>query len=92
MKVNYFATLRPIVGGKTVDFDVDRGLTVQEMLNVMIERFPKLRDELLDENGKMHGHVHFFVNGRDAQFLENGVETRIMPDDVVNIFPAVGGG
>jgi molybdopterin synthase sulfur carrier subunit len=92
MKVNFFATLRPIVGGKTVDFDVDHGLTVTEMLNVMIEHFPKLRDELLDENGKMHGHVHFFVNGRDAQFLGNGVETRILPDDVVNVFPAVGGG
>ncbi len=92
MKVNFFATLRPIVGGKTVDFEVDHGVTVQEMLNLMIARFPKLRDELLDEAGKMHGHVHFFVNGRDAQFLENGVETRIMPDDVVNVFPAVGGG
>ena len=92
MKVYFFATLRPIVGGKTVDFEVDHSVTVQELLNVMIEHFPKLRDELLDENGEMHGHVHFFVNGRDAQFLENGVETRIMPDDVVNIFPAVGGG
>ena len=92
MKVYFFATLRPIVGGKTVDFEGDHSVTVQELLNVMIEHFPKLRDELLDENGEMHGHVHFFVNGRDAQFLENGVETRIMPDDVVNIFPAVGGG
>ena len=92
MKVHFYATLRPIVGGKTVDFEVDHGVTVQEMLNVMIERFPKLRDELLDENGKMYGHVHFFVNGRDAQFLENGIETRIKPDDVLNVFPAVGGG
>ena len=92
MKVHFFATLRPVVGGKTVDFDVNHGITVQEMLDVMIARFPKLRDELLDENGKMYGHVHFFVNGRDAQFLENGTETKIMPDDVVNVFPAVGGG
>ncbi|MBP7689366.1 MAG: MoaD family protein [Thermoflexales bacterium] len=92
MKVHFFATLRPIVGGKTVEFDTDHGLTVQEMLGVMIARFPKLKAELLDETGKMHGHVHFFVNGRDAQFLENGIETRILPDDVVNVFPAVGGG
>jgi molybdopterin synthase sulfur carrier subunit len=92
MKVHYFATLRAIVGGKTVDFDTEHGITVREMLDLMITRFPKLREELLDETGKMHGHVHFFVNGRDAQFLENGVETHIMPDDVVNVFPAVGGG
>jgi molybdopterin synthase sulfur carrier subunit len=92
MKVNFFATLRPIVGGKTVEFDVDHGVTVREMLDAMVERFPKLRHELLDENGQMHGHVHFFVNGRDAQFLEKGIETPLTPDDVVNIFPAVGGG
>jgi sulfur-carrier protein len=92
MKVNFFATLRPIVGAKTVEFDTDHDLTVQEALDLMIARFPKLRAELLDETGKLHGHVHFFVNGRDAQFLDNGIATSIMPDDVVNVFPAVGGG
>lgn len=92
MKVHFFATLRPIVGGKTVEFDTEHGITVREMLDVMIARFPKLRTELLDETGKMHGHVHFFVNGRDAQFLTDGIETKIQPDDTVNVFPAVGGG
>jgi len=92
MQVHFFATLRPIVGGKTVEFDTEHGITVREMLDVMIARFPKLRTELLDETGKMHGHVHFFVNGRDAQFLTDGIETKIQPDDVVNVFPAVGGG
>jgi molybdopterin synthase sulfur carrier subunit len=92
MKVNFYATLRPIVGGKTVEFETDHDLTVQETLDLMVARFPKLRAELLDETGKMHGHVHFFVNGRDAQFLTNGIATKITPDDVVNVFPAVGGG
>jgi molybdopterin synthase sulfur carrier subunit len=92
MKVHFFATLRDIVGGKTVDFDVDHGVTVQEMLMEMVTRYPKLRDELLDEQGKLYGHVHFFVKGRDAHFLIDGVKTKIMPDDVVNVFPAVGGG
>ena len=92
MKVNFYATLRPIVGGKTVDFETDRDLTVRETLDMMVTRFPKLRTELLDENGNMHGHVHFFVNGRDAQFLTDGIETKITPEDVVNVFPAVGGG
>ena len=92
MKVNFYATLRPIVGGKTVEFEIDRDLTVREALDMMVTRFPKLRHELLDESGNMHGHVHFFVNGRDAQFLANGIATRITPEDVVNVFPAVGGG
>ncbi len=56
----------------------------------MIVRFPKLRPDLLDGTGKMYCHVHFFVNGRDAQFLENGVETRIIPGDVVIVFSSGG--
>ena len=92
MKVNFFATLRDIVGGKTVEFDVDHGITAQELLDTIIERFPPLRKELLDENGKMYGHVHFFINGRDVQFTEKQFDTQILEGDTVNVFPAVGGG
>ena len=92
MKVNFYATLRPIVGGKTVDFPVQNGITAQELLNTIIEQYPAMRKELLDENGRLFGHVHFFINGRDVQFLENDLDTRIGPEDEVNVFPAVGGG
>ncbi len=92
MKVNFFATLRDIVGGKTVEFDVDHGLTAQELLDKVIERFPLMKKELLDTNGRMYGHVHFFINGRDVQFTDDQFQTRIMQEDTVNIFPAIGGG
>ena len=51
-----------------------------------------MKKELFREDGRMYGHVHFFVNGRDVQFTEDDYETRIMPEDVINVFPAVGGG
>jgi molybdopterin synthase sulfur carrier subunit len=92
MKVNFFATLRDIAGGKTVEVDVNHGATVQEVLDAIFIRFPAMRKELLNEDGHLHGHVHFFINGRDVQFLERNLETRIEPDDVLNVFPAVGGG
>jgi molybdopterin synthase sulfur carrier subunit len=92
MRVNFFATLRDIAGGKAVEFDVAEGITAQELLNRITERFPIMKKELLDQDGRMYGHVHLFINGRDVQFLEDGFQTRIMPEDTVNIFPAVGGG
>ena len=92
MKVNFFATLRDIAGGKTVEFDVEHGATAQELLDEIIERFPIMKKELLDMNGRMYGHVHLFINGRDVQFMDDGFQTKIMQGDVVNIFPAVGGG
>ena len=92
MKVNFFATLRDIAGGKTVEFDVDHGITAQELLDAVIEKFPLMKKELLNESGEMYGHVHFFINGRDVQFTDDKFQTKITQDDTVNMFPAVGGG
>ena len=92
MKVNFYATLRPIVGGKTVEVDVPEGITVKELVDGLVMRYPALRPELLDEAGNLHGHVHVFVNGRDVPFLVDKINTRISPQDAVNIFPPVGGG
>ena len=92
MKVNFFATLRDIAGGKVVEFDADHGVTAQELLNAIVVRFPLMKKELLNEHGEMYGHVHFFINGRDVQFTDEKFQTKIMQDDTVNVFPAVGGG
>jgi molybdopterin synthase sulfur carrier subunit len=92
MKVNFFATLRDIAGGKVVEFPIESDVTAQQLMDAIIQRFPPMKKELLNEDGRMYGHVHFFINGRDVQFMDNGFQTQIMPDDVVNIFPAVGGG
>jgi molybdopterin synthase sulfur carrier subunit len=92
MRVNFYATLRSIVGAKSVDFDLPQGATVQALLDEMIARFPALRHELLNERGEMYEHVHIFVNGRDASFLEQGMDTALQPEDMLGVFPAVGGG
>jgi sulfur-carrier protein len=92
MIVNFFATLRDISGGKAIEFDVDHGITAKELLDAIIDRFPQMKKELLDEGGRMYGHVHLFINGRDVQFTDDQFQTKIMPEDTVNVFPAVGGG
>lgn len=92
MRVNFFATLRDIAGGKVVEFDVDHGITAQELLDAITQKFPLMKKELLNEEGQMYGHVHFFINGRDVQFTDEKFQTKIMQEDTVNVFPAVGGG
>ena len=92
MKVNFYATYRPIVGGKTIDLDVDHGITISQLVEVIIARFPAMRREMLDENSQLYSHVHIFVNGRDVCYLEKAMDTIILADDTLNIFPPVGGG
>jgi molybdopterin synthase sulfur carrier subunit len=92
MNIHFFATLRQIVGQKTVDFDLPENTSVMDLVEIVVTRYPPLRKELLNEAGELWPHVHVFVNGRDAPYLENGPQTVIKPGDTVNIFPAVGGG
>lgn len=92
MKVNFYATLRPIVGQKTVELPIEDGATVQDVLEIIVEKYPDMRPELMDENGQLLGHVHLFINGRDAPYLEKMMETKIKPTDKIDVFPAVGGG
>ncbi|MHC4548584.1 MAG: ubiquitin-like small modifier protein 1 [Planctomycetota bacterium] len=92
MDVSFYATLRQTAGQKTVELALPAGATVQQLLEAVIARFPSMRDELLDGNGRLRGHVHLFVNGRDAPFLDRGMETVLRADDQVDVFPAVAGG
>lgn len=92
MQINFFATLRQIVGGKTVELETPEGITVQGLLDALLARFPALRPQLYDAEGVLYPHIHIFVNGRDAQYLAQGLETALQPEDTVNLFPPVGGG
>lgn len=92
MKINFYATLRPIVGGKTLDLDIPQGATVRQLLDDIVRTHPLIKRELFDEKGDLYGHVHVLVNGRDVPYLENVLDTILDSEDTVSIFPAVGGG
>lgn len=92
MKVNFYATFRPIVGGKTIVLPLPEGSTVTEMLGTLFAHYPALVPQMLDAEGKLFPHVHVFVNGRDVPYLEQGYDTKIMDSDTLDIFPPVGGG
>ena len=92
MKINFYATLRPIVGGKTVEVPLEPGSTIRQLIDAVIARYPALAPQMLDEQGELYPHIHVLVNGRDSACLEAGMETRLSPEDTLNIFPPVAGG
>ena len=92
MKVNFYATYRAMVGQKTIEFDIPSGSTVNQLLDLIIERYPDFYGQLLDENGELYRHIHVFINGRDTYYLPQGLKTILKPQDKIDIFPPVGGG
>lgn len=92
MKVNFYATLRQITGGKTVEVARADGATIRHILDEVTTRFPPLRAELFNERGDLHNFVHVFVNGRDIRYMPTLFDTPIKESDEIDLFPAVGGG
>ena len=92
MIVNFYASLRKIVGAKAVTFDVLGGSSVQQLINIIDTQYPELGEELMDNNGRLYSHVHVFVNGYDVTSLENRFDTVLSDQDTIDIFPAVVGG
>ena len=92
MKVNFYATLRPIIGQKTIQLDTSAGITAQQLIDKIVAEYPAIGPELIDENGKFYDHMKFFINGREVVYMEGQFEYVLQPDDKVDIFPPVGGG
>jgi molybdopterin synthase sulfur carrier subunit len=91
MKIKVHATLRDVVGEKCIRLDRSSNVTVNQILQELITRYPAIFPKLFKEDGELHPGVHILINGRDMRYL-NGLETRISAEDEVRIFPPVGGG
>lgn len=92
MEIKVYATLRDVVGGPSVRFDEVAEMTVGQMLQALVAKYPALLPKLVIGAGKeLHPALHILVNGRDMRYL-NGLETMLTAQDNIRIFPPVGGG
>jgi MoaD family protein len=92
MKVNFYATLRPIVGKKTVELTLPTGTTAIQLVRIFVKDYPAMRRELLDAKEEFLPHMKFFINGRQAEYLPGKMDTVLQSEDKIDIFPPVGGG
>jgi molybdopterin converting factor small subunit len=81
-------TLREQVGGER-EVEVD-GETVRELLDDLIDRFPALRQQLVEADD-LAPFVNVYVEGEDVRTRE-GLETEVEPGATVILLPAMAGG
>lgn len=65
--------------------------TVGECLAELERRFPGLRGELRDDDGRLASAVNLYVNGQDVRYLSS-LETPLGADDELTILLPVAGG
>jgi molybdopterin synthase sulfur carrier subunit len=80
-RVKFYATLIKAAGGRETDV---RANSVKELL----ERLSRDYDGRLDRYLKTSAVL---VNGRNVEYMKGG-KTKLKPDDVVSIYPPLGGG
>lgn len=81
--------LREAAGGnKQIELE---GETVGEVLEALSSRFPALRDQLFDAEGRLNRFVNVYLNEEDVRYLRE-LETAAGPRDTIVVLPAMAGG
>ena len=81
--------LRQHAGGQS-SVSVD-GATIGEVLESLQRSYPGMAGQLVTADGTLHKFVNVYVNDDDVRYLDK-LDTKVAPDDVVSILPAVAGG
>ena len=89
VKVLIPTPLRQYVGGNnSVEL---AGSTVGEVLVNLTSKFPELRKNLYNDEGKLRSFVNVYVNDEDIRYL-NKEATAAADGDTVTIVPSIAGG
>jgi sulfur-carrier protein len=68
-----------------------QGADVAAVLDDLDQQFPGLKQEVMNEEGKVRQFVNIYVNDEDIRYLQS-LKTRVEEGDSLAILPAVAGG
>ncbi len=90
MPIIRFPALMKFYVDNQTEFEVN-GVTVTEVLENILVRYPALKPHLYDANGELRRHFNIFVNGVHLREL-NGLATELQTGDKVILMASAAGG
>ena len=90
MRVDFYGIYRPIVGARSIE--LEPGLSLSQVLEAIVTRYPALRVELLDEQGQLYPWIPLYVNGRNPRLWVDGLDRPTEAGDVLSIFSPIASG
>jgi molybdopterin converting factor small subunit len=67
------------------------GATIGEVLAALTTRFPDLKKNLFNEEGKLRSFVNVYLNDEDIRYLSKDA-TPVADADTLSIVPSIAGG
>ena len=77
-------------GQGTVEVETE-GRLVQDALQALWRLHPRLRDRILDEQGRVRPHVHVFLDSESIRYT-GGLQTPLAEGATLSVLAAVSGG
>jgi molybdopterin converting factor small subunit len=90
VRVQLPGPLLPFASGQGT-VEVEGGRTVRDVLEALWAVHPRLRDRIVDEQGRVRPHVNLFVDRHSIRHT-GGLETPVEPGAVLSVIAAVSGG
>ena len=90
VQVDFYATIQPIFGTRSMRFDLYPASTVRHLLTRLCTT-DRQRKSIFQSPETIRKDVTIFRNGRNIVFL-NGLDTQLHGEDIIAIFPPVAGG
>ncbi len=91
IKTRYFAVVREIVGLKEEEIEVPEEATLQDFIRILAEKYERLRNVILDEDGNLKAGYNVAHN--TTTIPKHQLDKKKVKDgDEVVILPPIGGG
>lgn len=90
VKVRFAGVLVTLAGSEEVEVPVRCGLTLRELLRILVERNPRLKLRLVEDDGLWPG-IYAAVNDVDIRLL-SGLDTRLSDGDTILFISYIHGG
>lgn len=90
LKIKFLKPFSNAVGKPEVEIDFT-GNTLNELLNILVDKYPQLQQELYTEKNVLSEYLAVFVNDKPIAALK-GIHTQLKNGDVVLFFVPISGG
>lgn len=90
LKIKLLRPFSDAVGKGELEVDFD-GVTLGELLKVLVDRYPKLKKEFYTKTDELSDYICMFVNDKSISAL-NGIKTELKNGDELLFFIPISGG